>query len=142
MNKDNNIDLEWVKAQLTAARIRRGSGDAVLQLLELWETMDIDSELSKEAIETFSQLALGYSLIPEDKDEVWVPAMAGQISVGQQVRVKSNAFQGGHGIKLNGRRGNIVAIRTGRIVVKSTDGIAPELDGEHFRAEQLDVRVK
>ena len=142
MNKDNNIDLEWVKAQLTAARIRRGSGDAVLQLLELWETMDIDSELSKEAIETFSQLALGYSLIPEDKDEVWVPAMAGQISVGQQVRVKSNAFQGGQGIKLNGRRGNIVAIRTGRIVVKSTDGIAPELDGEHFRAEQLDVRVK
>jgi hypothetical protein len=142
MSKDNNIDLEWVKAQMTAARIRRGSGDAVLKLLELWETVEIDSELSKEAIETFSQLALGYSLVPEDKDEVWVPAMAGQISVGQQVRVKSNAFQGNQGIKLNGRRGTIVAIRTGRIVVKSTDGIAPELDGEHFRAEQLDVRVK
>lgn len=142
MSETNKIDLEWVKAQMTSARIRRGSGDAVLQLLALWESVDLDPELSKETIETFSQLALGYSLVPENKDEVWAPAQAGQISVGQQVRVKNDAFQGDLGIKFNGRRGNIVAIRTGRFVVKSTDGIFPELDGEHFRAEQLEVRIK
>ena len=81
-------------------------------------------------------------MFTENKDELWAQAIAGQLSVGQQVRVKSDVFQGEQGTKFNGRRGNIVAIRTGRIVVKSTDGLTPELDGEHFRAEQLELRIK
>ena len=142
MSEDNKVDLDWVKAQMTSARVRRGSGDAVLKLLELWESISLTPELEKEAIDTFSKLSLGYTLVPENKDETWAQAIAGQLSVGQQVRVKSDAFQGEQGIKFNGRRGNIVAIRTGRIVVKSTDGLVPELDGEHFRAEQLELRIK
>lgn len=138
----NKVDLEWVKAQMTAARIRRGPGDAVLQLLELWETFGLEDALAKEAIQTFASVALGHALVPENKDEVWVPAQAGQLKVADQVRIKSDAFQGTTGTKFNGRRGTIVAIRTGRIVVKSTDGLSPELDGEHFRAEQLELRIK
>lgn len=142
MSENNKVDLDWVRAQLTAVRARQGAGDAALQLLSLWETIELEPDMSKEAIELFSKLSLGHSLVPENPNEVWVQAIAGQISVGQQVRVKHDAFQGDQGRKLNGRRGNIVAIRTGRIVMKTTDGLKPELDGDHFRAEQLEVRIR
>lgn len=142
MSEENKVDTDWVKSQMTKARIRRGSGDAVLQLLALWETLELDDNLSKEAVETFSKVALGHSLVTENKDELWVPAQAGQLKVADRVRVKSDAFQGDLGRKFNGRSGSIVAIRTGRIVINSTDGAKPELDGEHFRAEQLELRIK
>lgn len=137
-----NVDLDWVKAQLTAARARRGAGDAVLHLIEAWNGLDISSELSAEAVKLFSELALGHSLTPENPNEVWVQAQAGQLSVGNTVRVRSDAFSASKDHLFNGRVGSIVAIRTGRIVVKSTDGIEPEIDGVNFRAEQLDLRVK
>ena len=142
MSENNKVDIDWVKAQLTAGRVRRGPGDAVLKLLDLWGTLDLSPELAKESVDIFSKLALGHALVSEDKDEVWVPAQSGQLTVGYQIRVKHDAFQGDLGRKFNGRRGNIVAIRTGRIVVKSTDGIEPLLDGEHFMAEQLEIRIR
>lgn len=142
MSEDNKVDLDWVRAQLTAVRARQGAGDAALELLSHWSAIELEPDMAKEAIELFSRLALGHSLTPEKPDEVWAQAIAGQISVGNQVRVKSDAFQGEQGRALNGRQGVIVAIRTGRVVVKSVDGLQPEIDGDLFRAEQLEVRIK
>ena len=144
MNKDDKpkVDLDWVKAQMTAARIRRGSGDAVLKLLELWETIDLDDDLSQEAVTVFKSLALNHSLVEPYKDEVWVPAQPGQIKVADQVRVKSDAFTGDAGRTHNGRRGVIVAIRSGDVIVRSTDDLKPVLDGVHYSPYKLEKRIK
>ena len=144
MNKDDNskVDLEWVKAQMTAARIRRGSGDAVLKLLAVWEEINLTDELSEEAVTVFKSLALNHSLIEPYKDEVWVPAQPGQIKVADQVRVKSDAFTGETGRVHNGRRGVIVAIRSGDVIVRSNDDIEPVLDGVHYSPYNLEKRVK
>ena len=144
MNKDDKskVDLDWVKAQMTAARIRRGSGDAVLKLLEVWETIDLDDDLSQEAVTVFKSLALNHSLVEPYKDEVWVPAQPGQIKVADQVRVKSDAFTGEAGRAHNGRRGVIVAIRSGDVIVRSTDDLEPVLDGAHYSPYKLEKRIK
>ena len=144
MNKDDKpkVDLDWVKAQMTAARIRRGSGDAILKLLELWETIDLDDDLSQEAVTVFKSLALNHSLVEPYKDEVWVPAQPGQIKVADQVRVKSDAFTGEAGRAHNGRRGVIVAIRSGDVIVRSTDDLEPVLDGVHYSPYKLEKRIK
>lgn len=140
MSDINKVDTDWVLTQLAAVRARQGAGDAVLALLEVWGSLDLSPELATEAVDIFSAVALGHSLVPENKDEVWVPAQAGQLQVGQTVRVKNSAFTGADH-KLNGRRGTIVAIRTGRIVMRSSDNVEPLLDGVHFRAEQLELKI-
>jgi hypothetical protein len=144
MSKDNKnkVDLEWVKDQMTAARIRRGPGDAVLKLLQVWETIDLDDDMSSEAVSVFKSLALSHSLIEPYKDEVWVPAQPGQIKVADEVRVKSDAFTGEAGRAHNGRRGVIVAIRSGDVIVRSTDDIKPVLDGVHYSPYNLEKRIK
>jgi hypothetical protein len=144
MNEDktNKVDLDWVKTQMSAARIRRGSGDAVLKLLDVWNSINLDDDLSKEAVSVFKSLALSHSLIEPYKDEIWVPAQPGQIIVTDVVRVKADAFTGELGRAHNGRRGVIVAIRSGDVIVRSTDDIVPVLDGVHYSPYSLEKRIK
>lgn len=137
------VDFDWVKAQLTEARVKRGPGDAVLKLLETWDSLEMDDSLRKEAVEVFSKVALGHALIAEDDGpEVWVPAQAGQLKVADHVRIKSDAFDGKLGKTHNGRRGVVIAIRYGDIIVNSNDGKQPYLDGAHYAPYHLEKRVK
>lgn len=138
----SEVNYEWVKEQMTAARLRRGPGDAVLKLLKFWEEINLTPDQAKEALEAFSKIAQGHSIVPENKDEVWVTAQGGQVKVGDQVRVKSDAFEGKAGQEQNGRPGRIVAIRTGRIVVRGTDTREPVIDGVLYFPQQLDVRIR
>lgn len=139
----NKVDLDWVKEQLTVARIRRGPGDAVLELLDAWENITLDdADLAKEAIEVFSKVALGHALVVDDGTEVWVPAQPGQLSVADIVRVKADAYDGDLGQLHNGRRGTITAIRYGDIIVTSNDNKLPQLDGVHYSPYTLEKRVK
>lgn len=138
------INNEWVRQQLEAAKAKVGSGNAVLKLLEVWaQQTKLSPALAKEAVEMFSKLALNIPLL-EDKNEneVWVQAQPGQLTVGDEVRVLADAFTDTTGTTHNGRRGKIIAIRYGDIIVNSTDGKKPELNGAHYSPYKLEKRVK
>jgi hypothetical protein len=133
------VDMPWVKEQLTNNKTKRVVGDHVLVLLEKWEELkntDPDPQKNEanlsQIIELFGKLALG---------ERWVPAQSGQIVVADEVRVKWNAFDGDMGKLHNGRRGKVVSIRYGDIIVKTTDGKDPVLEGYHYTPQQLEKRV-
>lgn len=138
------VNYEWVKQQLEAAKAKVGSGNAVLKLLEVWEKeAKLSPNLAKEAVEMFSKLALNIPLSVEQKsNEVWVPAQPGQLTVGDEVRVLPDAFADTTGVTHNGRRGKIIAIRYGDIIVNSTDGKTPELKGAHYSPYKLEKRVR
>lgn len=139
----NSVDFEWVKEQLTKARVRKGAGDVAIELLQKWETIDIPDELSIEAISVFAELAKNHALVEEtDQEEVWVPAMAGHMKVTDQVRVKKDAFTGKLGKLHNGRRGVVIAIRYGDIIVNTTDNKTPYLEGSHYSPHNLEKRIK
>jgi hypothetical protein len=138
------VNYEWVRQQMEEAKVKVGSGKAVLRLLAAWEEeTKLSENLSKEAIEVFSKLALNHALsTPVKVDEVWVPAQPGQITVGDEVRVLSDAFDDQAGTIHNGRRGKVAAIRYGDVIFKSTDGKSPELDGVHYSPYKLEKRIK
>jgi hypothetical protein len=75
-------------------------------------------------------------------DAVWIPLQPGQITVGDQVRVMSDAFDDKTGMIHNGRLGKVMAIRYGDVIFKSTDGKSPELNGVHYSPYKLEKRVK
>lgn len=138
------VNFEWVREQLQEAKVKVGSGNMVLKLLEAWATdPKLSPNLAKEAIQVFSKLALSRPLTEhEDVNEVWVLAQPGQLTVGDEVRVLSNAFEDSTGVMHNGRRGKIVALRYGDVIFKSTDGKTPLLDGVHYSPYKLEKRVQ
>lgn len=139
-----DVNNEWVRQQMQEAKVKIGSGKMVLKLLETWATAELSPALAKEAAEVFSKLALGHALSEEKvaEDEIWVPAMPGQMTVGDEVRVLPNAFDGDMGTAHNGRRGKITALRYGDVIFKSTDGKEPALDGTHYSPYNLERRVR
>jgi ribosomal protein L21E len=86
----------------------------------------------------FSKLARYEALVPDTPDVVWVPLESGLFSVGDKVRVKSDAFKGDLGLTHNGRTGVIVGIRRGDVIVDIRDGKTPELSGFHYRPHHLE----
>ena len=139
----SETDYEWVMRQLTEARVKRGTGDAVLALLKQWDSLKPgDDGLASEAVAVFSRLAVGHSLVQDDGPEVWVTAQPGQLKVADMVRVKSDAFSGELGALHNGRRGTIIAIRYGDIIVNSNDDKNPKIDGAHYSPYHLEKRIK
>jgi hypothetical protein len=138
------INYNWVKEQFAKASVTVGAGNAVLDLLKTWEKSEPkDLEQAKKAVEIFSKVALGHSLVKESKaDEVWEEVRPGFIKVADVVRVKNDAFVGELGVIHNGRVGKIVAIRSGDIIFKSTDGLEPSLDSVHYQASKLEKRIR
>lgn len=142
-----NTDMEWVKAQLTENKTRKAVGDSVLKLLAVWDEIkeknkESKIDYSKDIVEIFSKLSLGHALVKENKNERWVKAQAGQIKVADIVRVSYDAFDEASGkSRLNGRRGRVVAVRYGDILIKTDDGKEPVLDGTHLKPENLEKLV-
>lgn len=139
------VNYEWVKQQMQEAKVKIGSGNAILKLLETWESFEkLTPGLAKETIEIFSRLAMSRPAIdPKDPvDEVWVPLQPGQIVVGDEVRILSDAFTDKTGVMHNGRRGKVAAIRYGDVIFNSTDSKEPELKGVHYSPYKLEKRVR
>jgi hypothetical protein len=138
-----DVNFDWVRQQMQDSKVKIGTGNALLALLETWNSQQLTDNQVKEVLEYFSKLAAGINIY-EDKsvDEVWIPAMPGQISVGDEVRVLSNAFADKAGVMHNGRRGLIVAIRYGDVIFKSTDGKTPVLEGVHYSPYKLEKRIR
>lgn len=142
------VDMNWVKQQLTENKTKRVVGDTVIKLLNTWSEVkntdpdpDKDQANLSQVIELFSKIALGHAIVKENKNENWTPAQSGQLVIADEVRVKWNAFDGEKGKIHNGRRGKIVSIRYGDIIMKTTDGKEPVLEGFHYTPQQLEKRV-
>lgn len=138
----NNIDMEWVKSQLQEAKVRKIVGDSVIKLIEYIETFEKLSDENKViVVELFSKLSLGHAHITVNKDEMWIPVNPGQIKVADQVRVRADAFTGPLGSSHNGRKGVVVAVRYGDVIIKSNDGKEPVLDGAHYAPQKLEKLI-
>ena len=77
------VNYEWVNKQLEEAKVKVGSGKAILKLLETWETFEkLTPNLAIETVEVFSRLALGKMAVEPkvNPDEVWVPLQPGPVS--------------------------------------------------------------
>jgi hypothetical protein len=136
------VDNDWVRSQLTENKTKKVVGDSVLKLLASWEQLKQPTDKNaKEIINIFSKLALGHSIVEDDPNERWIVAQAGYIKVADTVRVRSNAFDGEQGKAYNGRRGRVVGVRYGDVIVKTDDGKTPVLDGIHFKPENLEKLV-
>lgn len=136
------VDNDWVRSQLTENKTKKVVGDSVLKLLATWEQLKQPTDKNaKDIINIFSKLALGHSIVEDNPNESWIIAQAGFIKVADTVRVRSNAFDGEQGKAYNGRRGRVVGVRYGDVIVKTDDGKTPVLDGIHFKPENLEKLV-
>lgn len=135
------LDMKWVKEQLQAARVRKPVGDATMQLIELVDSIELTDEQREQAVEMFSKLALGHAHVKINKKEIWTPARPGDIKVADQVRVRADAFSGELGTVHNGRRGVVVGVRYGDVILKSTDNKEPVLNGAHYSPHALEKLV-
>ena len=139
------INREWVVEQLQAAKIKVGSGKAIMKLLEAWETIpDLSDNIRDEVLRVFPLVVRGVVLkVEEDEsDYTWIQLQPGQITVGDVVRVKADAFEDKLGPLHNGRRGTVVAVRYGDVIFNDTDGKKPELKGVHYSPYKLEKRVR
>lgn len=139
------IDENWVKDQMTQAKVKQSVGTSVLRLFEVWNTMNHKTNTAEETIEVFSKLALGHALVEAESDEfigTWIAAQPGQISVADIVRVKPDAYDGELGQIHNSRIGRVVGIRYGDIIVKTVDGKTPVIDGAHYKPHLLEKLIR
>lgn len=135
------LDMNWVKSQLQAAKVRKPVGDATMKMIEFFDTFELDDEQRKKSVEMFSILANGHAYVKENKKETWVPVRPGDIKVADEVRVKSDAYDGELGAFHNGRRGVVVGVRYGDVIMKTTDGKEPMIDGGHYSPYSLEKLV-
>lgn len=138
----SEVNIDWVKEQFVAVKLKKKVGLAVLDLLEAWKPIDMSEEDLKSVLEVFSKLAMGHAITTTPTNEVWVQGQPGQLVVGDIVRVRHDAFSGPIGANQNGRPGVVAAIRSGDIIFNSTDGLSPMLDGVHYRPFHLEKRIK
>ena len=135
-------DMQWLRTQLQAARVRKPVGDATLKLIELFDELELAPEHQEKTVEMFSKLVLGHAHVKDKKNEVWVPVRPGDIRVSEIVRVRADAFSGELGPMHNGRQGVVVGVRYGDVIIKSNDGKMPQLDGAHYPPDKLEKLVQ
>lgn len=135
------LDRDWVVSQIEAARVKRPVGNATLKLVEFVDSLNISNETKRQALELTSKIALGHAVVQENDDEVWAPVRPGDIRTAEQVRVRADAFSGDIGAIHNGRRGVVIGVRYGDVIVKTTDGRDPYLEGAHYSPHQLEKLV-
>lgn len=139
------IDKKWIMEQLEAAKVKVGSGKAILKLLDAWDTIpDLSENMTEEVLRVFPLLARGHALKVEESEDdyIWIDLQPGQITVGDVVRVKADAFADKLGPIHNGRCGTVVAVRYGDVIFNDTDGKKPELKGVHYSPYKLEKRVR
>ncbi len=139
------VNHEWIREQLEAAKVKVGSGKAILKLLETWEELPkLSPALIDEITNVFPKLVKGQPLTVEEQEDDYfcIDGQPGNIKVGEIVRIKSDAFAEKLGTIHNGRRGVVVGVRYGDVIVNDTDGKNPPLKGVHYSPYKMEKRVK
>jgi hypothetical protein len=135
------LDMSWVKTQLQAAKVRKPVGDATIALIELFDSFTLTDEQRAKSMEMFSLLGLGHAYVKTNKNELWMPVRPGDIKTADEVRVRADAYEGETGTVHNGRRGVVVGVRYGDVIIRSTDGKSPALEGAHYPPQMLEKLV-
>ena len=135
------LDINWAKSQIEQAKVPVDVGISVVKLLEVWSTLNHEDSNDNKVTELFSLLACSVSIVESPSDEIWEAARPGFVRVGDEVRVMADAFEGELGQLHNGRRGRVVAVRYGDIIIKTTDGKEPVLDGSHYSPYKLEKLI-
>lgn len=139
------LNDEWIKEQLEAAKVKVGSGKAILKLLETWQELPkLSPAIVSEILEVFPKLVLGQPILVEESEDdyFWIDVQPGNIKVGDTVRVKVDAFTEKLGTIHNGRRGTVVGVRYGDVIMNDTDGKTPPLKGVHYSPYKLEKRLR
>lgn len=133
---------DWAREQMNDLNVDQATRTAVERLLEVWWTQNHSDRSRDLTLSTFDHLARGESLVKET-DEVWEPVKPGSIAVRDEVRVRSDAYSDQPtGRAHNGRRGVVVAIRSGDVIIRYTDGRTPEGNGVHHSPHALERLLK
>lgn len=135
------LNINWAKNQLEQAKVPVDVGISVVKLLEVWSTLNHEDKNDYVVAQLFSLLSCSVSIVESPSDEIWEPARPGFVRVGDEVRVMADAFEGELGQLHNGRRGRVVAVRYGDIIIKTTDGKEPVLDGSHYSPYKLEKLI-
>lgn len=137
------IKWQWVFQQLTDKKASKAAGDAAIELLKVWENLKLTSANKKEAVEIFTKLSMNQPLVvPADENEFWIQARPGDIKVGDEMMVLPNAYEEPELATIhNGRRGKVVRISYGDIILKYTDGKEPAVEGAHHSPWRLQKLV-
>jgi hypothetical protein len=113
------VNKDWVKEQFTQIKVKVGVGKAVLRMLETWEEIDLKEQDAKQALQLLAKLGMNECVVPPKKEDVWADTQPGFIKVADIVRVRPDAYLEPELASLhNGKRGVIVAIRSGDVIVK------------------------
>lgn len=136
-----DIDINWVRSQLEQKKVYKDVGDSIIALVSIWKDLSHRTEVDSEVLELFSKLAVNTNLIEQPETEIWEPARPGFVRKGDEVRVLSNAFDGELGRIHNGRRGKVVDVRYGDIIINTIDGLQPPLFGSHYPPAKLEKLV-
>lgn len=113
----------WARDQMGKANTPEQHRVFIEQLLSVYWSKALTGQASEIVLSTFTDLAQGHALVAEPVEDtsVWVQAKPGFLTVGDTVRVKSDAYSGDAGLAHNGRPAVITAIRSGDIHVRYTD---------------------
>jgi hypothetical protein len=143
MYEPNSERRDWARAQMTEANYPQEVKTAVERLLEVWYTQRHSGQTHDLTLDAFNKLAQGHAIVVADSgDETWVQLKPGNVVIRDQVRVKFDAYSGEVGTHHNNRRGRVVAIRHGDIIVRYDDGKQPPGDGVHHSPYALEKRVR
>lgn len=135
------VDIIWAKDQMKRLEIHPRVQEAVIELLNTWETVEVITGLIPDIIKTFAELAQNHALLPDASEETWVEGFPGAFRTGDIVRVRHDAFDGDMGSYHNGRVGRVLGVRSGSVIFRSTDEIKPFIDGAHYQADKLEKRL-
>jgi hypothetical protein len=116
------VNKDWVKDQFTQVKVKVGVGKAILKMLETWEEIDLKEQDSRQALELLAKLGMNEYIVPPKAGDAWADTQPGFIKVADIVRVRPDAYLEPELASLhNGKRGVIVAIRSGDVIVKYDD---------------------
>lgn len=130
---------EWEDEQMKLARLDSDTRDTVRRLLNAYRGISVDTRKVPLVLEAFEKLIHGHALVvPDDPSERWETATPGRIHGRDVVRVKSDAYSDQAGAMHNGRRGRVIGVRYGDIIVKYEDGRQPPFDAVHHPPAKLE----
>lgn len=142
MSNLNPVPLDWAHQQMDDVGLPQDIQTAINRLLDVWWTQNHSDRSRELTLDAFVKLAQGWSLVVGSDDEVWELVKPGGIYVRDEIRVRGDAYSDQvTGRAHNGRRGVVVAIRNGDVIVNYTDGRTPPGQGVHHSPQALERRI-